>query len=268
MQALNSDSPRDRGFQFSLRRLFVWISTVGVALAVFVALANAIRNAQRSARSMAAESPLNQLLAALHNYHDAHGRFPPAYIADENGTPIHSWRVLILPYIDQVALYDAYDFSEPWNGPNNSKLINQMPRMFCSATERQSNCFTNIVAITGPETAFPGSASTKLEDFLDGPENTILLSEISSSDVQWLEPRDIDAQLSNSLLNDPAALCISSAHWRRPYVVFADRITAYAVHDDIPPKALRTLTTIAGKEPVTRSGLIDQGFLSLHDRIR
>ena len=107
-----------------------------------------------------------------------------------------------------------------------------------------------------------------MADFVDGAENTILLTEIADSDVPWLQPRDIDTRLSESLLNDPEMLCISSADWRWPYVVFADGITAYAVRDDIPPEALRALTTIAGKEPITRSRLIDQGFLDPYGRIR
>ena len=55
-------------------------------------------------------------------YEDEHGCFPPAYVADASGRPMHSWRVLILPYLDQQQLYDQYDFSEPWNGPNNQQL--------------------------------------------------------------------------------------------------------------------------------------------------
>lgn len=260
--------PHGRGLHFSLRRLLFWILCIGVVLVILVALANAVRNARRMAIALSSESRLNQMQLAFHNYHDAHGQFPPGFIADDNGMPMHSWRVLILPFIEQQALYDAYDFSEPWNGPNNSKLLNQMPCSFHTASERESNTFTNIVVITGPETAFPGSASTKIADFVDGLENTILLTEISNSNVPWLQPRDIDTQVSNSLLNDPETLSISSAPWRLPCVVFADRIAAYAVRDEIPPEALRALTTVAGNEPVTRSRLIDHGFLSRHDRIR
>ena len=107
-----------------------------------------------------------------------------------------------------------------------------------------------------------------MADFVDGLENTVLLTEITHSNVRWLQPIDIDSQKCRKLINDSEVLSISSARWRRPYVVFADRITAYAVHDDISPVALRALTTIAGQEPITRSRLIDQGFLDPYDRIR
>jgi len=248
------------GIRFSLRQLFFWIFCIAVVLAVLVALADAVRNARRAAIATAAQGPLNQLQLALLNYHDTHGQFPPAYISDESGTPIHSWRVLILPYVEKRALYDAYDFSEPWDGPNNSKLANEMPRIFHSPSEQESKTFTNIVAITGPGTAFPGSTSTTLSDFVDGPENTILLTEITNSKVPWLQPRDIDSR-STSMINDPDALSISSAPWRRPYVVFGDQIRAYGVRRNIPPDALKALTTIAGRERITRSRLLNQGHL-------
>lgn len=256
-----NSQPRHAGFQFTLRRLFVWVLCVSLGLSMLVTLARMCQNAQRAALSCNAQCPLNQLQLALRIYHDIHGCFPPAYIADENGVPIHSWRVLILPYIEQQSLYDAYNFNEPWNGPNNWRLAAQMPGIFCSPTEDPSTSFTNIVAITGPGTAFPGGTSTSLADFADGAENTILLTEVRDSDIPWLQPRDLDTRQYSFKINDPAAIGISSVSWRRPYVVFADSIHAYAVSIDIPPEALRALSTIAAQEPVTRSQLVDKGYL-------
>ncbi len=73
---------------------------------------------------------IRDLSMALHYYHAQHGSFPPAYIADENGNPMHSWRVLILPYIEERDLYDQYDFDEPWDGPNNSLLHDKVVDLF------------------------------------------------------------------------------------------------------------------------------------------
>ncbi|MCH7729159.1 MAG: DUF1559 domain-containing protein [Planctomycetes bacterium] len=243
------------------RQLFLWILCISIALALLVALVNSVRTARRAAITSESKSPLNQLQVALLTYHDVHGHFPQAFIADEDGTRMHSWRVLILPYIEESALFDAYDFTEPWNGPNNSKLANQMPSIFGSPSEDKSKTFTNIVAITGPGTAFPGSKSTSLKDFVDGADNTILLTEITNSNVPWLQPRDIDTRESPFTANDPEILSMSSVPWRRPYIVFADSILTYAVQDNIPPEALRALTTIAGRESITRSKLISQGYL-------
>ena len=75
------------------------------------------------ARRDCCRNNVKEIALAIHNYESANGHLPPAYIADENGNPMHSWRVLILPYIEgQQALFDRYDMDEPWDGPNNSKL--------------------------------------------------------------------------------------------------------------------------------------------------
>ena len=59
---------------------------------------------------------------AVANYHETFGSFPPAFVNGPDGTPWHSWRVLILPYLQQQKLYESYNFAEPWNGPNNRTL--------------------------------------------------------------------------------------------------------------------------------------------------
>jgi hypothetical protein len=83
-----------------------------------------------SSRRSACRSNLKNIALALHNYHEDHGSYPPAYIADENGRPMHSWRILLLPYIERGDLYKQYRFDEPWDGPNNRKLASQMPGLY------------------------------------------------------------------------------------------------------------------------------------------
>ncbi|MHB0956259.1 MAG: DUF1559 family PulG-like putative transporter [Pirellulaceae bacterium] len=98
-----------------------------------------------------------------------HGCFPPAYLVDNKGTtPIHSWRVLILAFIEENEHYEAYRFDAPWNGPNNLKLAAQMPQIFHMPNDPSPKSRTNIIAIVGPETAFPGSGCTRRDDFTDG----------------------------------------------------------------------------------------------------
>ena len=97
-----------------------------------------------------------QILLALHNYHSEYNALPPAYVADANGKPMHSWRVLILPYMEQSALYNRYKFNEPWNGPNNITLLNSMPSIFaCPSRFSNPTNLTSYVAVTGPGTMFP-----------------------------------------------------------------------------------------------------------------
>lgn len=151
----------------------------------------AIRAARESALASLAQCPLNQLALAFHNYHDMYGRFPPAYVTDAAGKPMHSWRALILPYMGEEELAAEYDFSEPWNGPHNSRLADLMPRTFHSPSEPPSTSHTNYVVIVGPDTAFPGATSNRMADFTDGLDETILAAEIAtlkstgSSRVTW-----------------------------------------------------------------------------------
>jgi hypothetical protein len=92
----------------------------------------------------------------------------------------------------------------------------------------------------------------------DGPENTILLAEISNSDIHWMEPRDLRADEMSFTINDPTRPSISSPHSRGPAVVFADSIRAYRIDRSLRPETLKALTTIAGGEPVLKWRLVRQ----------
>ena len=151
---------------------------------------------------------MRQLGMALHNYHNTHGKFPPAYVTGPDGKPWHSWRLLILPYVEGENLYKAYSFDEPWDGPNNRKLWALMPEIFlCPGCARAttlgliecpSNC-TNYVAIVGPQTAWPGDTGKKIDDIQDGAANTLLLVE-AIEPICWMEPRDLPYEQALELL--------------------------------------------------------------------
>jgi hypothetical protein len=109
------------------------IIVVAVFLILGVVLLPAAMNGsgQGAARRMVCSNNLKQLGLALHNYHQTYGCFPPAYVADEDGRPMHhSWRVLVLPFLEQQQLYDQYRFDEPWDGPNNRKLAENVISIF------------------------------------------------------------------------------------------------------------------------------------------
>lgn len=234
----------------------------GVVLSVLLVggfwFGSLVRDARRAAQASCAQCPLNQLTLAFHNYHEVYGSFPPAYVADANGRPRHSWRALILPYVDAKDVYQQYDFSEPWDGPNNSRLANRMTTVFHSCTEPESKTFTTFVAITGPGTIFPGAGCTKLSEITDGPQNTILLVEIKDSKIPWLAPIDLSADEAVSAWQNPERSGISCVSWRRPLVVFCDRLTGYSLGRTLPPESLRALTTIQGGETISQYELIEK----------
>lgn len=137
---------------------------------------------------------LRNIGIALHNYHDTYGSFPPAFIADENGIPQHSWRVLILPYMDHQELYDKYSFDEPWDGPNNIKLLDQIPDIYRCPADKHRNgqsTHTSYLAVLGENTFWPGTRGRTIKEITDGTSNTIAVMECHSQGIHWIEPRDL-----------------------------------------------------------------------------
>ena len=217
---------------------------------VIAALTRWVLWARSEALASQAQCPLNQLELAMHNYHEEYGCLPPAYVADASGRPIHSWRVLLLPFVEQRELYEQYDFSESWDGPNNLLLADQMPRIFHCPSEPESATYTNYVVIRGPDTPFPGEETTSFDDFADGLGQTIFIAEIANSSICWLEPRDLDVEEMSFSVNDQTKPSLSSSRRRGPYVVFGDSISAHWVSGSLAPEALEAMTTIAGHEPL------------------
>jgi hypothetical protein len=154
-------------------------------------------SAREAAFRVQCANNLKQIGLALHNYHDVYGCFPPAYVADKDGKPMHSWRVLILPFIEEQRLYQAYRFDEPWDGPNNRKLAAPMPNVYaCPSqhrTSRQPPTHSSYVAVVGPRTAWPGDRPRKLSEITDGTSFTLLVMEAGKGGVPWMAPRDPDA---------------------------------------------------------------------------
>ncbi len=221
-------------------------------------LSPAISVARAPARAAQCTNNMKQIMLALLYYHDTYQCFPTAYVADDDGRPMHSWRVLILPFFEQRPLYDQYHFDEPWNGPNNSQLANEIPYAFrCLSVPKPTPAITNYVLVTGDGTAWADGRAPKLDEFTDGPANTIILVEIADSDIQWLEPRDMTLEQAMRGINSGSRICISSWHPARgnnerqesANVAFADGSVAN-LKNDFPLAELRKLLTHQGGEKV------------------
>jgi hypothetical protein len=176
-----------------------------------------------------------------------------------DGRPWHSWRVLLLPYLGQQELYDAYDFSEPWDGPDNRKLAKRMPELYAfHGAYRPGNTTANYLAVVGPETVWPGSQTVTSEDVSDGWSTTILLVENLGSDVHWMEPRDLTFADADFAVHNPRG--ISSPH-EEPAVVTLSG-SPWQVNKELTAETLRALLTIQGGERLTET---PQGWKLLPD---
>lgn len=220
----------------------------GILIALLLPAVQAAREAARRAQCT---NNLKQIGLALQNYHDVHRSFPPAYVADENGRPLHSWRVLILPYLEQQPLYDRYNFNEPWDGPNNSQLAALMPNVYRCPSDAAGgpvSTTTAYAAVTGPGTLFDADISSSITDITDGMTNTIAVVEAANAGIPWLEPRDLDMNRMSFTING-SPTDISSHHPQGATVVFTDGHTSFLL-DTIGAQLLRAIMTKAGGEPI------------------
>ena len=160
----------------------------------------AVQAAREATRRMQCSSHLKGLTLAFHTYHEVYKSFPPAYTVDENGKPLHSWRVLILPFMEGQALYEKIRLDEPWDSEYNRQFHDarvsyyRCPSSFKNilaplgrGTFQAGNC--NYSVVIGEETIFPGSKATSLSDITDGTPNTILLVE-RIIPICWMDPNN------------------------------------------------------------------------------
>jgi hypothetical protein len=182
---------------------------------------------------------------AVANYHDTYGCFPPAYVADRDGKPMHSWRVLILPFLEQRELYRAYNFDEPWNGPNNRKLASRIANIYLrSGLESNQIQTTSFVAVVGPKTMWPGSKPRSRQDLGDGAHDTLMVVEVPDGQFLWMEPRDLEFDSMSFKINDGSGRGLGS-RLGGARVVSADTAVR-TLPDDYDANKLRAMLTANG----------------------
>lgn len=156
----------------------------------------AVTAARSAAQRVASSNNLKTIGMALHSYHDQHDAFPPAYTTDENGEPLLSWRVLILPYMQQSILYEQFHLDEPWDSPHNMSLLKFMPPMYESprydASEDSTD--TNYVAVRAENSVFPDARSITIADVSDGTVTTVAVVEMQETGIPWTRPEDVTPQ--------------------------------------------------------------------------
>jgi prepilin-type processing-associated H-X9-DG protein len=164
-------------------------SSAPVAVAL---LLPAVQSARTAARRSQSSNNLKQIMLALHNYHDANGRFPAPAITDGEGKPLLSWRVAILPYLEQNALYEEFKLDEAWDSPHNKALIAKMPAVFASPNVQPPTPFSTFYqTFVGPGALYEKAGEgTKITEITDGTSNTVAVAEAGRA-VVWSKPEDI-----------------------------------------------------------------------------
>ena len=214
----------ERRTHFTIVELLVVIAIISVLIAL---LLPSVPCSREAARRMQCVNKMKQIMIAFHNYHDAYDCFPPAYTADDNGRPLHSWRVLILPYIEHKALYEKIRLDEPWDSEHNRQFHSKAPDAFrcpsagslreAPAVPAPAGSFYSVV--DGPEAAFFGTETKAMPT--KGLGETIFLVE-RRMPVNWMDPsREISFETACKGINVDA-MGISSYHPGGANAAFGD----------------------------------------------
>ena len=215
-----------------------------------------VLDAREAARRAWCNNQFKQVGLAMHNYRQEHGSFPPAYWPDRDGKPMHSWRVLLLPFMEGDESFARYKLDEAWNGPHNSAVADVImhpedPGMGpvyrcpsdCGAGKYDSSKFLFV----GPHAAFPGSRPAKSGDFAKGLSYTALGGEMSASGIHWMEPKDLNVEEMSFKINDKDRVGLRSNHGHGANIVMADGSVRW-VSDKTDPRYVKALIIIDSKE--------------------
>ncbi|MFT3883234.1 MAG: sigma-70 family RNA polymerase sigma factor [Gemmatales bacterium] len=153
--------------------------------------------AQAEALKTTTQGNMRQLALAFHLYADKHGKFPRDF-TDADGKPLLSWRVALLPFLEQNNLYNQFHLNEPWDSEHNKKLTAAMPKIFALDDANQRSATTPFQGFSGKGTIFEPNVDLHFKDVVDGTSNTIMFVEASSA-VPWSKPEDITFNANKTL---------------------------------------------------------------------
>lgn len=247
----DSASPLGDGLALATRRVSLLRTLLRYSLLLLIVMFLALlltpigrmgMGSNRAARRIHCASNLRQIAAALNAYAWRYQAFPPAFTVDASGRPLHSWRTLILPFLDEQKLYGQIDLNQPWDAPVNQKVGKLMPRL-CACPEVASETGrTCYVVVVGEETCFPGGRARPLVEIKDGSVFTIMVVEVSEeAAVPWMAPQDI------TLAGWREDLELPSNHRGGNHIAFKDGSINH-IDGETPVQVLAALTTVAGDD--------------------
>jgi prepilin-type processing-associated H-X9-DG protein len=221
----------------------VLVAVTGMLVALILPAVQAAREAARRNQSL---SQLKQVMLAMHVYADSKRVLPAHAIYSQDGKPLLSWRVTILPYIEQQELYNRFKLDEPWDSPHNKALIPLMPEVYANpAIVDPSHGMTNILAFVGPDCVMDGtSKGLGFAQIPDGTSKTMAVVEANPANVvPWTKPADIEFDPKNPKAGFGALRpggC-NAAFWDGH---------ARFISNSVDPATIKALITRDGREPV------------------
>jgi hypothetical protein len=185
--------------------------TVGATGPVIAAMTfPAFQSSRAASQRVQSTNNLKMIGLAWHNYHDVHQGLPAAFNTDEEGKPLLSWRVHVLPYIGYQDLYNQFRLNEPWSSEHNRKLIRRMPREYKAPGSLSEPGKTNYLGVAGEQGVILGPKDTdfgkraaigvRFRDMTDGTSNTLGAVEVNDElAVIWTKPDDYTPDKENPM---------------------------------------------------------------------
>jgi len=220
------------------------IVLLAIICIVIVFLLPAKRGVREVARRNQCLNNLKQIAIALQNYADVHHALPPAYTTDANGKPLHSWRTLILPFMEEQQLYEYIDLTKPWDDPANARARNTPLSFYGCPSADIPETHTTYLAIVTPTSCLQPTTRRSLSEIKDGGRQTLMLIEVDAEHaVPWMSPVDADENLVLSL-GEPAS---RTRHPNGMSAAFADGHTEFLLND-VPADQRRAMISVAGND--------------------
>ncbi|WP_428307610.1 DUF1559 domain-containing protein [Lacipirellula sp.] len=195
--------------------------------------------------------------AGIREYASANGTLPPVTLRDPAGKPLHSWRTLVLPYLDLKGLYGKFDLRLPWDDSANAAAAQTLLEFQQCPADHQHGPATSYFAVVGPRTAWPADGKRKIDEITDGASNTILLMEAPGRSVDWAEPRDLSFDEAVDVLTGQGPR--TGSHdvdvYNLIFVVYADgRLGSLSA--PLSRELATALLTIDGGEAIDKAELV------------
>ncbi|MCS7305520.1 MAG: DUF1559 domain-containing protein [Thermoguttaceae bacterium] len=237
--------PQQAGAKLTLQFRRPWHdierAAIGGALAYILLEINRAYRQDPYVQSM---NNLRQIGLAMYNFFNGYARFPNNIKKD--GKPLLSWRVHLLPYLEEQELYQQFRLDEPWDSPHNRKLIERMPKVFQSPGIKTKPGMTVYLGLVGEGTLFEGDKKRRLPDITDGTSNTIMLVEADPDRaVPWTKPEDLPFDPEKPLAG------LGTARKEGILVLFCDG-SVRLLPSQIDPETFRRLAIINDGQPVDR----------------
>jgi len=234
---------------FILRALGLVLGVAMLSLVMLYGLWPTFKGLKDRRDTIACMSNLQRIAIALNAYAKDHGTYPTPVVKDAAGKPLYSWRVLLLPYIDEQNLYSNFQLNEAWDSPNNAAWIAQCPSVYISPGSAGNVSQANYVLITGAGTIFPSTGPLKPAQISDGLERTLLVVETNNMINEWSKPFDIDVTKLNPSIGASGNDKIGGTHTEGATAVFADGQPAW-LSVDLPSTIVGAAITPNGNESI------------------